>query len=1112
MLNIYCGRASQDLPASMFNLIKGRLAAIRSGASKAKQLLLVVPAQFTLQAEDKAFSELKEEGFFDLQILSGNKLRADVLRETGGAGYTAVNTLGRAMLLRKIARDKGGGLQAFSKVASDSEFLSLAGDMIVQLKQNDISLPVLDGIINGAGGSGLLGRKLADMRVIYGAYEEAMSGRYTDSEDLLMLTTEKLKESRRIAESEIWYYGFYSFTKRETAFLAELSRCSCGLNMMLMLDPEKRADEDLFEVTRRSAAALAAAVPDTQVFGADGFPLERPEVLKAVERSLYAFPAERFDGDASGLTLIECSSPFSQAETLASEILRRVREGRCAFSDIAVLTEDMPGQGEVIKRVFGSLGIPVFMDEKRAVRHDPAIMLLQALLNCVSQGFPASDVLAFVKPGLCGVEGDTDEFENYVKQYHIRGERFHKPFRYGEKALGPERFAAVEEMRGRLSALLLPFAGALGAAPTVREKTTVLYNFLAGTLRLEDRLAEKAAGLAEQGMTDAAEELSQIWAVITGLMDQTVELLGDEQADNAEFARIFEDSFSDIKVGLLPQAEGRVLLGTVKRSNLRDVKVLFIAGLNDGVIPSDQEVRSLLTEKELEQLEAGGFRLAKNNDTAAEEERFLIYRAFSSPSDELIVSWLLADGEGHEMKPSQLVSQLKAVVPGLAVIKDIENRGDDMAFMEGRPLAVTRLGRALQDELSEAARLSDVMKEGYDSLKRSADPGLEAVIKGLEHRNSREVLGPQRSGDLFADSHGEQSYSPSRLEGFAGCPFSHFISKGLRPEDRRPFGINGAEIGTIDHECLLRLCEKLNESAKKQGIAVSDPGSSWMTVSEGELRAMIDDILEQMSSETLEGVMSAGKPEIYRSRRIKEVCFDFAKQMVAQVRVGKIKSMDLEIPFGLRRKLPAFDVETKFGTVHVEGKIDRADILAGPEGTDYVKIIDYKSGQKSFKREEFEQGVSLQLMVYLEGELGAREGAKPAGVFYYSIKDPTEEAPLGDLDAESVAEDAAARLASKYALDGIAVGERGVLDAIDKELYAGGRSGVLGVKLNKDGEISSKKVISSEEFEDFRRSFSAALKAVCEDLRSGNIAADPKNDACRYCEYRSVCAYDKAFK
>lgn len=63
MLNLYYGRESLDKEAFLFSEIKKSLEKIRTGKTKAKRILLVVPAQFTLKAEEAAFSHLKAKGF-----------------------------------------------------------------------------------------------------------------------------------------------------------------------------------------------------------------------------------------------------------------------------------------------------------------------------------------------------------------------------------------------------------------------------------------------------------------------------------------------------------------------------------------------------------------------------------------------------------------------------------------------------------------------------------------------------------------------------------------------------------------------------------------------------------------------------------------------------------------------------------------------------------------------------------------------------------------------------------------------------------------------------------------------------------------------------------------
>ena len=69
----------------------------------AGRVLLLVPDQFTLQAEKEAFYYLEAKGLMELEVLSFSRLGARVLAETGGGGRARIDECGRYMLLTKLA-------------------------------------------------------------------------------------------------------------------------------------------------------------------------------------------------------------------------------------------------------------------------------------------------------------------------------------------------------------------------------------------------------------------------------------------------------------------------------------------------------------------------------------------------------------------------------------------------------------------------------------------------------------------------------------------------------------------------------------------------------------------------------------------------------------------------------------------------------------------------------------------------------------------------------------------------------------------------------------------------------------------------------------------------
>ena len=1117
MLNLFTARADTDLLDLCLDGIGKDLASIRSGHSAARQVVLIVPAQFTLEAEEAAFRKFDAKGFFDFHIMSGGRLHLQILKECGSPQTTPVNTLGRAMLLRRIASQRKEDLQAFGRVCDSSEFLKMTGDFLVQMKQNQVRTEDLAAIRAAAPADSLLAKKLSDMQIFAEGYDAVLAGKFNDSEDMLRFVTGRAGESRFVQSSIFWYYGFYSFTKRELAFLRALLQTSCGLNVALTMGRGSDPDSSLFAAPGRAARELLQIAreegQDAKILAANGaFSRGLPPDLAHLEKNLYTLPPAVYPEDPVHVRLVRCSNPFTQAETIASDILALVREKGVRYDEIAILTEDMAGQGSAIRRVCQQMGVPLFADEKRAVGYSPAIQTIAALLRFAEGSRRASDMTACLKPGLLTVPAaqsaaDLELFENYCRQYHIRDGRFFQPLKYGAKTFGEDGMAKLETIRSQLADLLAPFLSALEEAKTVREKSSVLVRFLAEDLRMPEKLAASALTLAEAQMVDAAEHQQQIWGVFCGLLDQCVELLGGDEISTAEYAQILTDSFRDVKVGLLPQAQGRVLLGTLSRSLTGRCRALFLAGVNEGILPKQRSSEAILSQRELEELKEKGFTLAKTDTVLQEENDLSVYSAFTLPADQLTVCWCVSGADGAELKASPLVSRLKTMFPALPEDADVENADEPLAFIQGRKASASRIAAAMRERLAEGELPDPLWQEVYDQLDDT-----DAVKAGLLFTNTEAPLSPREAKALFA--YEDYSLSPSRLEGFAQCPFRHFVNYGLRPQDPDDFEITSLSLGNAHHACLQRIAEWLSQPSREAGKAITDPQSRWMTVTEEELTEKMEEIARQVQAEENEGVMQAGPKEAYQAGRIARVCTQFAWMMVLQVRKGKIAEMSFETEFRRGRELPPVRIETPLGAVYLEGKIDRLDVLAG-DRAHYAKVIDYKSGRNVFDLQEAQKGLMLQLGIYLEAALGRKE-LKPAGVFYYQIREPEMKTEAGLFTGDEIPEEVWEKLQNEYRMNGYFVDDPDVIRAIDEEVGPGEKSQVFNYSLKKDGTpASGSGGAAPEDFEAFRKAFRETLEGLCTRLMQGETAVAPrklkKGTACTYCEYKSICAFDTAF-
>ncbi len=1009
---------------------------IKENLDDGKSVVLVVPAQATLSMEKKAFDVLDSEGFLNLHIIRGQKLHEIILNETSRPAETPINTLGRAMLLRKLAADYRDELKSFSSVLTEPGFIDMAGDFLLQLKQNNVTDAQLAALIDISKDGSLLKNKLSDMRILFNAYRTAMEGKFTDSEDLLSFVTERVKDSEFVKNSCIYFYGFYSFTQRELLYLAELERCSMDFFIALLC-----GDDDYFAITRRTRDNLFSVMRGEEI------------IVSAEEEK------------GPELRIVRCAGPYTQAQTIAADIRRLVREKSYAYGDFAVLCDGSSSAQGMLKRVLGSAGIPVFADEKRTLLHNSAIGAVSSAMDAAVGDFKTSDIIKFCKSGILELPRDAvEDFENYLKLYHIKGGKLHSPFKYGKEKLGEATFSGIEAVRQLVSDKTLDFSEKFVDAKSVRDKATVLYNYLDTELRLWDYLDRLSESQAADGFVDASEESAQAWDVIIGLLDQIVALIGDEIISSEEFVKLIEGGFADIKVGVLPQAEGRVQLGSVARSFTDGIKALYIAGFNDGKIPSALGPGGIFSEAELASVEQSGVIVSKNSDLIFDEENYMIHKAIFGTGEYVWLGYCLSGDDGEDMKISPTLSEICNIFK-ITQEDDISSESGSSLLFEGKDLAMPHLADYMRNAMS-GEDISPLWKEVYNAVKDDA----EVLKAGLRFNSKPGALGKEKASRLFAGG-GEYSLSPSRMDGFAACPFKHFINYGLRPQELRVFEISGSEIGSFHHEALLHLCNALSKPSRDGGFAITDSRSLWMSVDDEELERMMKEaMLKAALNDELDGVMDSSAEALYRSERVREVCLRFAKRMVDQIRHSVIDEMYVETGFGREAVFPPIEIMTSAGKVYLEGKIDRVDIQP-KDGEKYVKIVDYKSGNIKFNKKLIEMGLQLQLMVYLEGALGNLPKGTPGGIYYFNIKDPSVETGIDEISAEELTDELAEKIDKEYKLSGM------------------------------DVEA------------EFKENFMNTLNGICERLVLGEIAAEQKlygstYDSCAFCEYSGICHKD----
>lgn len=1064
------GRIAEDLKAP-------------GGGGSPGRILLLVPDQFTLQAERNAFRYLNVPGLLDLEVLSMSNLGRRLLSESTGDGEPYINQYGKNMLLSRLLRHGKAQLSTLKNMEGSPEFAQKLSDIIAEMKNSGVTPDGLNGITGAMEEDSLLKRKLSDISVVYRGYEERISGNYLDSSDHLRRLAEKIPRSDFIANSRIWLLGFDYFSPLMTDVIIGLAERSPEMNVLLTAEP----GNSFFALTNRFIETLCLRAEEGSIpFAARSLPegcgFDRPAEIAYIERALFAWSAPAFSAPPTSsepslpvMRFAAAANYYAEAETAAVRITELVRDHGFRYGDILVLCNDQDVRGRIISRVFSRYGLPLFMDRRKSVEHSPAPEYILSMISASSGGRRYDDVFRMLKTGLTGLPSEgIEELENYCLRYGIAGKLWDKPFTFGLEDRDEGYAEALENSRKAVVGLLSGFDGAFKGAKTAADKARALYVFLVEKARLPEKIEEMEERLLEEGKLEYSAEMAGIWDVVSEVIGQMSSVLGDLPMPADEFERLLRTGFASIKMGMLPTSPDQIVLGSMQRTRSGDVRAVFVLGANDGVLPAFKEDTSILNDEELKLLAEKHHILGRGEDQRLQEEQLAIYRNLSKPGDKLFVSYAVSDEGGNEIRPSLIFQRLRRLFPDVPVEKDIAGGlSDPMELVQSREASLSHLTEALR-RFMQGEPLHEVWRRVLGWYGANDPDSMGNVIDGLTFRNRSERIGGEELEALLGGT--VMVTSPSALEKYSHCPFSWFLDRGIRLTERRVHELDRRNVGDVYHEVLMHYGMELS----KDGLPISDPRSAWRQVTKEDVYSMTDEIFGRVSEGFREGLLAAGDYERYRGDRMKRVIAEVAWALTEQVRDGGAESMKFEAGFGEGADIPPIEAAYEGRTLLVRGKIDRLDVLQ--EG--YARIVDYKSGQDSFSLEDVMSGWQMQLMLYLKA---AASEYKPAGVCYFSITEPRVEDD----------------------------GKKNIEEEIRKQFRMSGVSSVPGLPL---------KHLDESDLEALQDTVTELVGGLCEGMLGGDISVDPMvakkiktadgslRTACTFCGYSSICSYDGLFE
>ena len=1084
MLRIYAGRENIDKERFIYDLIRER----------GGETFVLVPDQYTLVAEEQALRCLGADCLFDTEILSMNRLGLRVLTEQGTESVRMLDKYGRFMLLGLLIKEHMEDFEIFRLSAGKLGFTSMLNDFISEFKQQDCSLDEVEELLAGSGDDPILTAKLRELRGVIEAYEERISGVFTDSEDYISMYVNAIKDSKLVRGKSFWIYGYDSITPKFADAVIELASAAESVSFVV-----NRGDFGLDGRLIRSLTGLAASknidVSCEEIDEAE-YGSEKSETVARFEKFLFSErlteeqKEENRDFIPEDLTMLCAANPYYEAESAAAYIRHLVRDLGYRMKEIQVIANDEGAMQPVIRRVFAEYGLPVFADSSRAITDSAAVSFIADMLEFVRSRKLSQYLFAMLKSGLTALsDSDIEDLENYARTYRIRGSMWDRPFRYGEDDLGEEKFAALEAMReGMMSKISVLETMAKKDGCTAGEFTKAFRKYLRDDWQLGEKVAEAAALQEEAGLHDEAQRMTQSFRKALEILGQIDEIMGDSAMDLEEFTDIYEAGLSDVEVGVIPPAADALSMGTMIRTRPGRIRAVVILGANEGVLPLTPSTEGLFSADEKEYFREKGFALGSLDDIKMDEENSAMYRMMSRPSEKIYISWSMTDAAGGDAAESPVIGAIHEVFPKTKekgfVRKDIVSEGWGLDLVQDEDEAMRHLINRMKDPNTpeEPEALTSAMLRWYADNRRER---LDAMLAAADYDNDPKPLSRRTAKELYTGRDGALRLSASSIGRYVDCPFGYFVDRGLRPEEEREFASDPRSVGDVYHECLMAVARQIMEDSElPQKIRDGD---------DEELGRLVNAALDELSAGYRGGLFVSTGSEEFRMSRIREICAAAAKAMAEQLSAMTVTSADFEEAFGRSGRFGPISLRVGEDDVFVEGRIDRADYM-DVGGDQRVRIIDYKTGSDKLDLWKMRHGLKMQLMIYLISASG--EGLEPAGMFYFNIKDPIE--PANDASQKKLGELAERKPEETFTLRGAFIEEEGILDAMPPSVLQSAKSG-----------------ISRAEYEEVRSDVLAQIEKAAEGILSGKIGINPlRNDntlVCGFCSCKPVCRRDRGY-
>ena len=1029
-------------------------------AAEKENNILIVPELISHEMERELCMSAGNTASRFAEVLSFSRLARRVADASEHCALPCLDEGGRVVGMAAAISQVHSKLKFFASVSTKPEFIGALVETVDECKRCAVDPASL--MHASRQSTGILAQKLEELALIFGAYDAVCAYGKKDPRDLLTWLLEELEAGDYAGEHVFYIDGFSDFTRQQMDVLAHLIRCSKEVTVSLTCDcvgstglAFERPGETAAELVR---IAKSFDIPVDIVFNdcTQGR-------IGTVADAMFEGQLPNADGDY--LKVIRCDSIYRECEAAAEHIMSLVRSGS-RYRDISVVCTDIDQYEGPLNMVFQRCSIPAYISGTQNILDRPVIATVLCAMDAALSGFERSDMLGYLKTALSPINlKQCDMIENYVLLWNITGKKWLTPWQMHPRGLvdiwDEEDRQHLEQLNGIRQQVIEPLIAlreGLYHSKNAAMQTVSLYEFLEA-ISLSQRLTDLAGKLERAGDGRNAQILDQLWEILVNGLEQMHDILSGCAQQPEGFLKLFKTLLSRYDVGTIPTVLDAITVGSINAMRCKKTEHLLVLGAVEGALPGYGSASGVLTEQDRSALRDLGVPLNGGAVESLQTTFSEIYGVFSGASGSVFVS--CPSGQ-----PSYVYLRLK-----------------EMAGTECMPGNL--LGPAASNPKHSAAYLLR-----YNDRLAARQLAVEEEFDRILERRSH-VHG-YVSKEQIQKLYGTQfRLSASQIDVHSNCAMSYFLKYGLRARERKPAEVDPAEFGTFVHDVLENTAKKIVKMGGFKAVSKEDSLKIAAEYAENYMQTHFAEI----DSERLSHLLRRNGKELEL----------IVEELWSELHNSEFSPVYFELGFGGDDGVcPPIHIQGTEASAKLKGFVDRVDVWNSGEHS-YFRIVDYKTGIKTFDYCDVINGIGLQMLLYLfalsqSDEKLVGDHPIPAGVQYFPARAPV-------ISVESAADEAEIAKEREYCWkrSGLLLNDDLVLDAMGTEFVASR----MPYKRKKDGTLTGD-LADHKQFAMLRKFIYSCLQRMVDDIASGNVTANPytrdaRKNACRFCPYGQIC-------